>query len=253
MIRLKYILKLFVLVLFIILQVHGTLYTRFSFNPVTLMGLMYYDDLYKYIPIYILYVSVFAFQCLISFLLIFVIFKRINLLSCIFSFATCLSTTFLFYNLEETGLEELILRNVSPLLENFYCDIYGSKEFLYYNMGSIMMQTLLLYFYGICQVSFFAGKKYEEKGTSVLYLKNKTNWRTIFGSIRNMIEALFTLQLVIAVQIGSAQNTTGSYALRSGDELTKLAAEYMPGNDGSQDMLWDLRNMDMPSEKSVYN
>ncbi|MBQ5474360.1 MAG: hypothetical protein IIT65_06590 [Lachnospiraceae bacterium] len=120
-------------------------------------------------------------------------------------------------------------------------------------MGSIMMQTLLLYFYGICQVSFFAGKKYEEKGTSVLYLKNKTNWRTIFGSIRNMIEALFTLQLVIAVQIGSAQNTTGSYALRSGDELTKLEAEYMSGNDGSQDMLWDLRNMDMPSEKSVYN
>ena len=52
---------------------------------------------------------------------------------------------------------------------------------------------------------------------------------------------------------GYAQNASGSYALRSGDELTKLSAEYMSGNDGSQDMLWDLRTMDMPSEKSVYN
>ena len=57
----------------------------------------------------------------------------------------------------------------------------------------------------------------------------------------------------VAALHGNAQNTSGSYALRSGDELTKLAAEYMPGNDGSQDILWDLRNMNMPDEKSVYN
>ena len=61
------------------------------------------------------------------------------------------------------------------------------------------------------------------------------------------------LLLAVAALQGYAQNTAGSFALRSGDELTKLAAEYMPGNDGSQDILWDLRNMDMPSEKSVYN
>ena len=59
--------------------------------------------------------------------------------------------------------------------------------------------------------------------------------------------------LALAFMQVNAQHTAGSYALRSGDELTKLAAEYMPGNDGSQDILWDLRNMNMPDEKSVYN
>lgn len=68
-----------------------------------------------------------------------------------------------------------------------------------------------------------------------------------------MRKRLLTIILAVATLHGYAQNTLGSYALRSGDALTKLEAEYMPGNDGSQDMLWDLRNMDMPSEKSVYN
>ena len=68
-----------------------------------------------------------------------------------------------------------------------------------------------------------------------------------------MRKRLLTIILAVATLHGYAQNTSGSYALRSGDELTKLAVEYMSGNDGSQYMLWDLRTMDMPSEKSVYN
>ncbi len=67
-----------------------------------------------------------------------------------------------------------------------------------------------------------------------------------------MKKILITMIALAALQ-GYAQNTAGSYALRSGDALTKLAVEYMSGNDGSQDMLWDLRNMNMPEEKSVYN
>ena len=57
------------------------------------------------------------------------------------------------------------------------------------------------------------------------------------------------LLLAVAALQGYAQNTAGSFALRSGDELTKLAAEYMPGNDGSQDILWDLRNMAVHDDK----
>ena len=53
--------------------------------------------------------------------------------------------------------------------------------------------------------------------------------------------SFFTILFTVATINGYAQNTTGSYALRAGDELTKQMVEYMPDEETSQGTFRDMR------------
>lgn len=172
---LKYILTCFVLVLCVFFLVHASFYSDFS--PMVYLGIMYYDSLYKVLPPFCLYYAIFVFHCLITLFLIYLLFKRLNLLSCVISILLCIPMLILISYSMETHFTSIISGDTTSSLGELYYYIYGSNIFLII-YKYITMQFLFMCFYGFCQYVYLKRMKHQECRKDWFYVEDKTSLKT---------------------------------------------------------------------------
>lgn len=140
--------KILILILFVLVQIHITLYTADNvFNPLTIMGLMYYDSplhdmCFRYTPS----IVVFTYQSLLTFSLLYALFDKrdyknwittwvicsLILIMCCYVIDTCFKC---FYIIDDTRIGF------------FYYHLYGYGQALSSILGFLIMQVLLLCVY----------------------------------------------------------------------------------------------------------
>lgn len=146
------------LIFCIIIQIHLTLniYAN-SLNPITWFGLAYYDNLYKILPEFTINFFIYVFQSYITYILIFIINKKICLVSCILSHITCLLILILGNYLIVSYYSDIIsLIDQSSLGKSYYS--FYNYNVLHNIVGYLFLQIMLLCVYG---VSLFIFQKRE--------------------------------------------------------------------------------------------
>lgn len=142
------------LIFCIIIQIHLTLniYAN-SLNPITWFGLAYYDNLYKILPEFAINIFIYVFQSYITYILIFIIDKKICLVSCILSHIICLLILILGNYLIVSYYSDIIsLIDQSGLGKSYYS--FYNYNVLHNIVGYFFLQIMLLCFYGVSLLFF---------------------------------------------------------------------------------------------------
>lgn len=142
---------LIVIVFCVIIQIHLTLdICANSLNPVTWFGLAYYDNLNKILPEFTINIFIYVFQSYITYILIYIVNKRINLVSCISSHIICLFILILGHYIITSYYPNIIgLIDKSNLGKSYY-NLY-EYDVLHNIVGYCSLQILILCFYWVSQ------------------------------------------------------------------------------------------------------
>ena len=141
-----------VLVLFVLTQVHLTLFTvGNSFNPITIFYLIYYSPPFngEYLP-YLPEIVIFLFQSLITFFVMYLIYRKINIKLCCIAYFVCLFLLLAVCYLSKTGYSLEVSQAIDgSSIADYYYRYYNYGQAFRYVSGFSFLQLILLLTYYI--------------------------------------------------------------------------------------------------------
>lgn len=144
--------KIFILLIFVLVQIHVTLYTADNiFNPLTIMGLIYYDShlheiCFRYTP----NIVVFTYQSLLTFSLLYALFNKRDYKNWITAWAICSLILIMCCYAIGTYYKCIFMIDDTKIGALYY-QIYGYGQAFRYILGFLIMQVLLLCVYMITE------------------------------------------------------------------------------------------------------
>ena len=156
----KNVIKILSLVLCVLLRVHLSLFTVGNIiNPVTLMYFLYYSHPFSNWEIgWFPYLFIFTFNSIISYYLLRLIFKDVNLRKYLIAYTICVFMILIYYCVEQRF--EMYVNHIYNMdISQMYYEVYGYKQVFYNIVGYTILQTVLLLLYFFVTLSKFFGER----------------------------------------------------------------------------------------------